>query len=115
MRWWSTLGALAVSVVSGWSQAHVDFRNGVTIAFNTQADRLVYFDRVGGTGLVGTNYVAQLWYVSGAGNGALLQGTQGNHVDTLFPFRPTTTMYPGAWLVPPATTPLLAMPGVADY
>src|SRR5262245_50488720 len=91
---------IGLSALCGWAQGLVDFRNsGPTFA--TTADRRVYF---GGSLLVGTNYVAGLWYVAGAGNGGQLIGLGGNQAlnantthASVFPFRAPTTTAPGTW------------------
>src|SRR4051794_3613427 len=48
------------------AQGVVQFQNG-GITFPTLADRLIYADRPGGTGLTGTNFAAALSYAPGAG------------------------------------------------
>ena len=48
-----------------WGQGTVNFANSPAVFFDG-VDRYVYLDFVGGTRLVGTNYVAELWYGSDA-------------------------------------------------
>jgi hypothetical protein len=50
-----------------WGQGAVNFGNDPRI-FNDTIDRRVYFDLVGGTGVIGSNFVAELWYGSNADN-----------------------------------------------
>src|SRR5688572_30268986 len=50
-----------------WSQGTVNFNNNPVI-FRDTIDRRVYFDFIGGAGVVGTNFVAELWYGSDANN-----------------------------------------------
>jgi hypothetical protein len=68
------------------AQGAVDFRNSVQ--FVTATDRLVR--DVSGTPLVGTNYLAQLYY--GANPSSLNPVT-----DAPAPFRPATHSSPGTW------------------
>jgi hypothetical protein len=93
------------------SQGTVDFRNG-GITFPTVADRLIYFDRPGGTKVVGTNYGAALWYVPGTSGEALWNFTGGRQAGDPFPFRVPTTSLPGTWLVPLGRSSLLTLEGV---
>jgi len=88
---------LSLAAVSSWAQGTVDFRNG-GITFGTTADRFVYKGSVGGTKLVGTNYVAGLYF--GAPTDA---GTGGTFAGRTVAFRPTTTASPGLWAVPNPT------------
>ncbi len=87
----------AASVVA---QGRVDFRNG-GVTFSTVADRRVYgFNAASGCGpLVGTNYVAGLFYVAGA-NADLYPPTSGTQAGALAHFRSPTTSSPGIWLNP---------------
>lgn len=89
------IALLAVTVVaaSALAQGTVDFQNR---NFNTTADRLVRNPLPGGAPLVGTDFVAQLWF-----------GTQGTPADSLTAvalapvrFRAVTTTYPGTWGTP---------------
>jgi hypothetical protein len=80
-----------------------DNRNSI-FADGTSVDRLVYRDQVGGTRLVGTNYVAQLWFGIGAGlpADALTEIASGGTAPaTSAPgasrFRTPTTTLPGTW------------------
>ena len=99
-----TVAILGLSAIGAWAQGQVDFRNaGPTFA--TVADRKIYLGAVGsGAGLTGTNYVAGLWYVAGAGNGGQLVGTGGTQAlnantahASLFSLRIPTTTSPGTW------------------
>jgi hypothetical protein len=99
-----TVAILGLSAIGAWAQGQVDFRNaGPTFA--TVADRKIYAAAVGnGLGLTGTNYVAGLWYVSGAGNGGQLVGTGGSQAlnantahASVFSLRIPTTTSPGTW------------------
>jgi len=87
---------LGLAVVSGWAQGTVDFRNG-GVSFPTAADRFVYLGAVGGTKLVGTNYVAALYYMAGA-NAPIDSPTAGTQAGGLAAFRVATTTNPGLWL-----------------
>src|SRR5689334_15683978 len=87
-----TLFLLCSAITSpGLAQGTVNFANNV--AFLTPADRLVYFDCVGpgGTPIVGTNIVAQLFY--GADASSLTPLSTVPHT-----FRPSTTTIPGTWM-----------------
>src|SRR2546427_12078571 len=91
--------ALLGLTVSAWSQSAVDFRNG-GVTFPTPADRFVYRDEVGGYKLVGTNYVAGLWFVQGdhaASVDGRISPERGRQAGRTFPFRIPTTGSPGTW------------------
>src|SRR5262245_56204398 len=95
--------SIGLSALNGLAQGLVDFRNyGPTFA--TTADRRVYARHtLFETPLVGTNYVAGLWYVAGAGNGLAVEqgGIQALNANpthaSFFPFRAPTTTVPGTW------------------
>ena len=87
---------LSLAAVSSWAQGTVDFRNG-GITFGAAADRFVYKGEVGGTKLVGTNYVAGLYFGTPTDAGA---GGRAADNGRLVKFRPTTTTLPGLWAVP---------------
>jgi len=98
-----------------WGQSEVDFRNG-GVTFPTPADRFVYRDFVGGEKLIGEGYVAGLWYAPGANLAAVdcrLAVNSGVQAGPFFPFRRSTTLSPGTWLVPATLSPLVTLPGVA--
>src|SRR5436190_21097905 len=79
---------------------YVIFQNG-SLTFPTIADRFVYRDFVGGEKLVGTNYVAGLWYVVGTDPDAVdgrISPERGQPAGPLFQFRAPTTVRPGTWL-----------------
>ena len=54
-------------VLSASGQGVVNFGNHPDI-FTDGIDRRVYFDFVGGAGVISTDYVAQLWYGPDANN-----------------------------------------------
>jgi hypothetical protein len=65
MRVAAIFGVLGLASICAFAQtAYFDFNN--TRTFTMPADRRVYLDYVGGTKLIGTNYVAQLYYGSDA-------------------------------------------------
>ncbi len=105
---------LGLAVAGRAQQNVVDFRNG-GVTFPTQADRLVYHDQVGGSKLVGTNYVAGLWFVP-ADDAASVDGRispeRGRQAGRLFTFRIPTTASPGTWLVSPPGNSLFTLDGV---
>jgi len=91
-------GALSDSVVVA---GYVDFRNG-GITFRYPADRRVYFPDC--TPLVGTNFVAALYYLPGIDRGTELDQPAGGFLAygdnqlALATFRPLTTSLPGTWM-----------------
>jgi len=104
------IAVLGLTAVSGWAQGIVQFQNG-GITFPTTADRLVYADRVGGTGLVGTNYAAALFYAPGAGQN-LDGATSGTQAGGVAFFRVATTASKGTWLNPAAAGNTRTLDGV---
>lgn len=97
------LGGLALWVLvlsfPARAQNFVQFQNG-QITFATPADRLVYSDYVGGTKLVGTNYVAGLWMVPGSNPDAVdgrISPDRGQRLGGDYPFRNPVTTWPGVW------------------
>ena len=84
-----------------FAQGTVTFQNG-QVTFQTVADRRVYCSPVGA--LVGTNYVAALYYLPGADQNITspTQGTlaYGSNGLALAHFRPPTTTIPGIWSNP---------------
>src|SRR6266699_3688724 len=92
---------LAVSLCSGSAQGSlVDFRNNITFATPdpTGGNRLVYnvgspLDPVAGVKLIGTNYVAELYFGASVDS---LQPVPG----AIAPFRSTSTVQPGTWNYP---------------
>lgn len=111
-----TLAVLSLTLVSGWGQGEVDFRNS-GITFRTQADRYVYRDQVGGERLVGTNYVAGLWFVPGNDPAAVdgrISPERGRQAGRLFSFRAqfTADVNKGTWVVPAGAHPLFTLDGV---
>jgi hypothetical protein len=94
------IGVLLASLaVPAWAQVNtVIFQNRGP--FPTPADRLVYRDFVGGTKLVGTNFVAGLWFNPGS-DAASVDGRiapdRGVQTGVLCPFRVPTTVQPGTW------------------
>ncbi len=104
MKTIQTLMIIVGGAVSVLGQGQVDFRNG-GVTFPTVADRRVYLGPIGSSGgggcgpLVGTNYVAALFYAPGANVNfdSLTSGTQAGALAT---FRQPTTAQPGTWLNP---------------
>src|SRR5438477_12949073 len=78
--------------VSGFSQGQVSFQNFVLFQTPDPAgdNRLVYFDAVGGVGVNGTQYVAELY--AGADAASLAPVTA-----SISRFRGTTTANKGKW------------------
>jgi hypothetical protein len=75
---------------NGWAQGTVAFRNDAGVV---GGNHLVYADYVGGTKLVGTNYVAELYYgPDGAPASSLVPLP-----NSISPFRAPTTPAPGTW------------------
>lgn len=91
MRKLIALFAVTVVAASALAQGQVDFQNRL---FNTAGDRLVYNTvPSGGAALVGTSFVAQLYFgAQGAPENSLVAAS-------LAPirFRAATTTYPGTW------------------
>jgi hypothetical protein len=90
-------GALAQGTVAFDNRA-AQFPDGTTV------DRFVYSDVIGGTKLVGTNFVAQLWFGIGldlAADALTQTATGGTAPATSAPgaarFRTPTTTLPGTW------------------
>lgn len=105
------IAVLGLTAVSGWAQGVVQFQNA-GLTFPTTADRLVYSDRVGGTGLLGTNYAAALFYAPGAG--ANLDGaTSGTQAGAVAFFRVLTSASKGIWLNPAAAGNTRILDGIA--
>ena len=116
---------LAIAAVSSWAQGTVDFRNG-GITFWPPANRYVYLGAPGpGAGdppgstdpgrLVGTNFVAGLWYVPGADNGALIFSPASRQAGPTFTFRPPTTaeQNKGTWLISVSSpSPVITLDGI---
>src|SRR5262245_31261968 len=114
------MALLSLAAVSSWAQGTVQFQNG-QIVFNTTTnqdgsliDRLVYLGGTetapgvitGGTKILGTNYAAGLFYVSGANNSSGLgrsddnrtqMGTQGSLAGALAFFRNSPAAAAGIW------------------
>ena len=89
MKTHASLVILLLSLVCSWGDGLVEFRNGGVI-FPTPADRCVYLDIVGGQKLVGTEYVAGLWYIPGSDLSAMTLQT-GQRTGGDFHFRAATT------------------------
>lgn len=88
----------------------VIFQNGNLTFRNLLVDRLVYRDFVGGEKLIGTNYVAGLWYVVGNDPDAVdgrISPQLGLHAGPLYHFRASTTTFPGTWS--PAPNPQITL------
>ena len=91
MRKLIALFAVTVVAASAFAQGTVNFNNRLTFA--TTGDRLVYADQAGTIPLVGTDWVAQLYYGSqGTVEGSLV--AVGASPAT---FRVATTTSPGTW------------------
>ena len=93
-----TMLIIVSGVVCAQGQGTVDFRNG-GITFRTVADRRVYVGAGCSVPLVGTNYVAGLYYMAGA-NAPIDAPTAGTQAGALAHFRQPTTTRPGIWLNP---------------
>jgi len=111
-----TLLTLGLALISASGQGEVNFRNG-GVSFRTVADRYVYLDVVGGQKLVGTEYVAGLWYAPGSDLSAVdasVSIDRGSRTGPDFHFRAATTTEPnkGTWAVPAGTSSLLTLDGV---
>src|SRR5215813_2732964 len=90
---------LMLLIGTAYGQNTVDFRNDV--AFGTTADRFVYRDRVGGQKLVGTNFVAGLWFVPGGDASAVdgrISPDRGRQAPVTAHFRNPSVALPGTWL-----------------
>lgn len=109
---------LGLAAVSSWAQGTVDFRNG-GITFPTAANRYVYNAgaQVGpgdatdaANRVTGTNMVAGLWFVVGAGSPV----TAALPVGGIFGFRAPTTAdaNKGTWVVPAGSSPTFTLVGV---
>jgi hypothetical protein len=110
--------SLLVLGLAARAQNYVQFQNG-QISFPTVADRYVYSDYVGGTRLVGTNYVAGLWMVVGTDPDAVdgrISPDRGQHLGGEFPFRMPTTATPGVWnaIAGQGSSFRITLPGVPD-
>jgi len=90
MRKLIALFAVTVVTVSALAQGTVDFRNGGP-AFATVANRLV--NNVGGAPLVGTDFVAQLYF----GSAGTVEGSLTAVSASPVAFRIATTASPGTW------------------
>ena len=94
-----TVLALVASAAASFGQGTITFQNSGAGTFfgdptGVTIDRKVYLGSVGnGTGLVGTNYAAQLWYDTGTGMRPLQEATK--------IFRIPTTTQPGTWNTAP--------------
>lgn len=111
------IGVLLVSLAAPvWAQVNtVYFQNYGT--FPTPADRLVYRDFVGGTKLVGTNFVAGLWYNPGTDAGSVdgrIAPERGLQTGALCPFRAPATTLPGTWSTLPGPIRVLDGVGVGE-
>jgi hypothetical protein len=118
------IAVLGLAAVTSWAQGTVDFRNG-GVSFKTTANRYVYFGAVGpGAGtptpgsadpnrVTGTAYVAGLWYVKGADQGAGIENAR--QVGRTFAFRLPTTTDPnkGTWVIAAGASPTFTFDDVA--
>ncbi len=96
MRAILTLMIILAGLCSALAQGSVIFVNGFAV-FPTVADRRVYGPDC--APLVGTNYVAGLFYLPGADQD-FSGSTAGTQAGPLATFRPPTTALPGVWLNP---------------
>jgi hypothetical protein len=106
-----TLALFGLSLPAFSQGNFVIFENGGVTFPTLFADRFVYRDFVGGEKLVGTNYVAGLWYVLGNDPDAVdgrISPELGQHAGPLFPFRVATTVRPGTWV---AINPQITLDG----
>jgi hypothetical protein len=87
MKWVQILLSIGPLAFGVYAQGVVDFNNNRVFA--TTADRLIY-DYPGGAPLVGTNYVAQLYYGTGASSLVPVTSAPAR-------FRVPTTAVPGTW------------------
>jgi len=94
-----TLALLILATASSRAQGEVLFLNG-QIIFATVADRFVYITGDPGgppsAKLVGTNFVAGLYYMPGADQN-MQSPTAGTQAGALAMFRAPTTSSPGVW------------------
>jgi hypothetical protein len=117
------IAVLGLAAVTSWAQGTVDFRNG-GITFKTVANRYVYFGAVGpGAGtptpgsadpnrVLGTAYVAGLWYVKGADQGG--QITTARAVGRTFTFRAApSAATQGTWILAQGTSSIFTFDDVA--
>ena len=97
----SLLPLLLAQTHLGFGQSTVDFRNG-GVTFVTDADRRIY-GFCEPNGLVGTNYVAALFYLPGADRGSQISSAQlayGSNKLAYAYFRPPGTSLWGVWRNP---------------
>lgn len=97
-------------------QNTVYFYNVPSVFKTPQIDRYVYRDFVGGTRLVGTNFVAGLWYVPGTDPASVdgrISPDRGFQTGVLCPFRVPTTLLPGAWSIPSGASAYFPLNGLA--
>src|SRR5262245_46238161 len=102
-----TITLFVSMMLSAWGQGSVDLRTGA-IPFATPADRAGYQDYVAGTKLVGTEYVAALWFVPGvdfAGVDGRISPDRGRQTGAPATFRPPTTALKGFWVHPAGVSP----------
>jgi hypothetical protein len=110
--------ALLSLSAQAWAQQNtVLFRNNGAIFKTPQIDRLVYRDFVGGTRLVGTNFVAGLWYGPGTDPTSVdgrISPDRGLQTGVLCPFRIPTTTLPGTWNSPSGASAYFPLNGLAS-
>lgn len=119
------IAVLGLAAVTSWAQGTIDFRNGGVTFKTATANRYVYFGAVGpGAGtpvpgsadanrVVGTAYVAGLWYVNGADQGGQIAGAR--QVGRTFTFRAATTAEgnKGTWVVAAGASPTFTFTDLA--
>jgi hypothetical protein len=80
---------LGVSAIGAYAQGNINFDNRVaTLGFSALVTNVMT-----GAGLVGTNYVAQLYYAADAANLSAVAAV----TEATTPFRIPTTTQPGTW------------------
>jgi hypothetical protein len=119
------IAVLGLAAVTSWGQGTVDFRNGGVTFKTATANRYIYFGNVGpGAGtpvpgsadanrVVGTSYVAGLWYVNGADQGGQIASARA--VGRTFAFRAATTAEAnkGTWVVAAGASPTFTFTDLA--
>jgi len=89
MKWVPLLLSIAPLALGVYAQGVVDFNNNRAFQTATNESRLIY-NYPGGVPLVGTNYVAQLYYGPDAASLVPVTSAPAR-------FRPPTTTAPGTW------------------
>jgi hypothetical protein len=87
-RWWTWVFSLGI-VFTGYGQGTVLFINSEVVG----GDHLVYLDFVGGTALLGTNFVAELYYGASGTDPSMLIAFP----SSISSFRMNGDLRPGTW------------------